>query len=244
MLIAAYAPLLALMAVLDTFGLGASGSPLLRWMPAAVGLVGVVVTVAFVGAAVHRRAAEPEVVFEARPREGEAIRFFATYVVPFFILQAATPTHRWALIAYLVLIAALYLQSEMFAANPVLALLGYRVFELNRVDGGFLLVLTRSRYLAPREVLDVVPLGGYVHVHRRIRERPDPVAAAAPAGEDAVRSLVARPGAGASLTESTAATVSVTGARGSGARKGSAGSAAAVGAVMGRGVGATQGGSG
>lgn len=166
MLVAAYAPLLVLIAVLDSFALGSSDAPWLRWLPALVAGTGVLVTVVFVAVAVRRRAAEPEVVFEARPRDGEAIRFFATYVVPFFILQAATPTHRWALIVYLVLIAVLYLQSEMFAANPVLALLGYRVFELNRVDGGFLLVLTRSRYLAPREVLELVPLGGYVHAHR------------------------------------------------------------------------------
>lgn len=166
MLVAAYAPLLVLMAVLDSFGLGSTDAPWSRWLPALMAGAGVLVTVVFVAVAVRRRAAEPEVVFEARPRDGEAIRFFATYVVPFFILQAATPTHRWALVVYLVLIAVLYLQSEMFAANPVLALLGYRVFELNRVDGGFLLVLTRSRYLAPREVLELVPLGGYVHAHR------------------------------------------------------------------------------
>lgn len=167
MLVAAYAPLLVLMAVLDSFGAGADGSWWLRWAPAFAAGLGVAVTVAFVAVAVRRRAAEPEVVFEARPRDGEAIRFFATYVVPFFILQAATPTHRWALIVYLGLIAVLYLQSEMFAANPVLALFGYRVFELNRSDGGFLLVLTRSPYLAPRQVLDLVPLGGYVYAHRR-----------------------------------------------------------------------------
>lgn len=168
MLVAAYAPLLVLIAMLDSFGVDAGGTAgrLLRWAPAVVAGLGVVVTVAFVALAVRRRASEPEVVFEARPREGEAVRFFATFVVPFFVLQAATPTHRWALLLYLVLIAALYLQSEMFAANPVLALLGYRVFELNRSDGGFLLVLSRSRYLAPREVLELVPLGGYVYAHR------------------------------------------------------------------------------
>lgn len=170
MLVAAYAPLLVLIGVLDSFGMddGNVTGRVLRWAPAGVAALGVLVTVAFIGRAVRRRASEPEVVFEARPREGEAVRFFATYVVPFFVLQAATPTHRWALLVYLVLIAALYLQSEMFAANPVLALLGYRVFELNRSDGGFLLVLSRSRYLAPRELLELVPLGGYVYAHRGV----------------------------------------------------------------------------
>lgn len=188
MLVAAYAPLLVLIGVLDSFGVddGTTAGRLARWAPAGVAAAGVLVTVAFVGAAVRRRASEPEVVFEARPREGEAVRFFATYVVPFFVLQAATPTHRWALLVYLALIAALYLQSEMFAANPVLALLGYRVFELNRSDGGFLLVLSRSRYLAPRQVLELVPLGGYVYAHRGVAAaaRRDAAGAAADGGFD------------------------------------------------------------
>lgn len=76
---------------------------------------------------------------------------------------AATPA-RWGLLIYLVLIALLYVQGDMYFSNPVLAALGYRIFELGRADRGFLLVISRAWYLAPNESISLVPLGGYIYV--------------------------------------------------------------------------------
>lgn len=165
MLAAAYAPLLTLLAVLDSFRIG-----WLRWLFLGLAALGVLSTVLFFSVAVRKRNATPEKIYAAKPREGEALKFFASYVVPFFITTTALPAARWGLLIYLVLIAVLYIQGDMYFSNPLLALLGFRVFELTRVDRGHLIVISREWHLAPTEVIRLVPLGGYVYVH--VRDRP------------------------------------------------------------------------
>ena len=162
MLSAAYAPLLLLLAVLDSFRL-----PWLRWVFGALAVAGVLGTLLFLTLAVPRRNATPEKVYSAKPREGEALKFFASYVVPFFVTTTAAAPARWGLLIYLLLIALLYLQGDMYFSNPVLAALGYRIFELGRADRGFLLVISRAWYLAPNESISLVPLGGYIYVQQK-----------------------------------------------------------------------------
>src|SRR4051794_12152572 len=143
MLGSAYAPLLVLLAVLDSFGI-----PWLRWAFLAIAVVGVAGTMSFLVLAIPRRNAAIERVYTAKPREGEALKFFASYVVPFFVTATAQPAARWGLLIYLGMISVLYLQGDMYFSNPLLAAMGYRIFELGRLDRGFLLVISRSWHLA------------------------------------------------------------------------------------------------
>jgi hypothetical protein len=161
MLASAYAPLLVLLAVLNSFGI-----PWLRWTFLAVAAAGVAGTVLFLVLAIPRRNATIEKVYTAKPREGEALKFFASYVVPFFVTATALPAARWGLLIYLLMISLLYLQGDMYFSNPLLAALGYRIFELGRLDRGFLLVISRSWHLAPDEMIALVPLGGYIYVQQ------------------------------------------------------------------------------
>ncbi|GGL85362.1 hypothetical protein [Nakamurella endophytica] len=158
-LAAAYSPLLLLLAVLDLFGVQA-----LRWLFAAVCVAGIAATAVFLRWALPRRNAVTTRVHEASPREGEALKFFASYVVPFFVTAAAPPSTRWALLVYLVLIAVLYLQSDLYYANPLFALLGYRVFDVSRRERDVAVVLSRSWHLAADQQIRLVHLGGYVFV--------------------------------------------------------------------------------
>ncbi len=166
MLAAAYSPLLLLLAVLDSFGID-----WLRWVLVGFSAAGVVGTLLFLFVAVPRRNATPEVLTKAKPRDAEALKFFASYVVPFFVTTSAPPAARWGLLIYLSMIAVLYIQSDLYYSNPLLALLGYRVFEAERTDGGFVLLITRSWHLAPEQRRDLVPLGGYVHFDRSTRHQ-------------------------------------------------------------------------
>ncbi len=175
MLAAAYAPLLLLLAVLDSFS-----SHWLRWVFAGLSALGVLGTVAFLLVGVPRRNSQPEVLSQAKPREAEALKFFASYVVPFFVTANAPTTARWGLLIYLVMIAVLYLQADLYYSNPLLALLGYRVFEAGRADGSFLLVISRAWHLAPGQVRELIPLGGYVYLDLTHRRRVRPALAPPP----------------------------------------------------------------
>lgn len=169
MLSAAYAPLIVLLAVLDSFRV-----QWLRWTFVGMALLGIAGTVVFLLVAVPRRNPTLERVHSAKPREGEALKFFASYVVPFFVTATAAAPARWGLLIYLGMIALLYVQGDLYFSNPLLAALGYRIFELSRADQGFLLVISRSWHIAPGEVLSLVPLGGYIFVESQRRTRCTP----------------------------------------------------------------------
>lgn len=169
MLSAAYAPLLVLLAVLDSFRLS-----WLRWTLVGAALAGVIGTVVFLLVAIPRRNATVERVHAAKPREGEALKFFASYVVPFFVTATAPSPARWGLLIYLGMIALLYVQGDLYFSNPLLAALGYRIFELNRADQGFLLVISRSWHIAPGEILLLVPMGGYIFFEPHGTRRRNP----------------------------------------------------------------------
>ena len=154
MLSAAYAPLLVLLAVLNSFQL-----LWLRWVLVGAAAAGVSGTVLFLVVAVPRQNPTVEVVHAAKPREGEALKFFVTATAP--------PTARWGLLIYLFMIALLYVQGDMYFSNPLLAALGYRIFELTRSDQGYLIVISRSWHLAPGDRILLVPLGAYIFVEQK-----------------------------------------------------------------------------
>jgi hypothetical protein len=163
MLMSSYAPLLVLMAVLGTWP-----SWWIRGTFLALAVIGVGVIWVFLRYVTTRRNPLPYTVYQAKPREGEALKFFASYVVPFFVAITAPTAARWGLLVYLSLLALLYLRGDLYFTNPLIALYGYRVFELTGADRSFRLVLSRRWHLAPSTPLLLVPLGGYDYV-----ETPD-----------------------------------------------------------------------
>lgn len=161
MLAAAYAPLLVLLAVLNSFQ-----TSWLRWVFAGVAAASVLLAVLFLLVAVPKRASAPELLTSVKPRDAEALKFFASYVVPFFVTTTAPPEARAGLVVYLVLIGLFYLQADLYYANPLMALLGYRVFDASRPDGGVLILLSRAWHIAPNTVRRVTSLGGYIYLDR------------------------------------------------------------------------------
>ena len=167
LLAGAYSPLMVLLAVLGIWDQ--------RWLRVGLfsaGLLSFLSCLYWLRVWVPRRAGIPEKIYRAKPREGEALKFFASYVIPFFIAVSASSASRWGLLVYLAILLALYLQGDLYFTNPVIGLMGYRLFEVSREDGGYLLVLTRQWQLTPDMVVRLVSLGGYVHVDVSSRELP------------------------------------------------------------------------
>jgi len=167
LLAGAYSPLMVLLAVLGIWDQ--------RWLRVGLfsaGLLSFLSCLYWLRVWVPRRAGIPEKIYRAKPREGEALKFFASYVIPFFIAVSASSASRWGLLVYLAILLALYLQGDLYFTNPVIGLMGYRLFQVSREDGGYLLVLTRQWQLTPDMVVRLVSLGGYVHVDVSSRELP------------------------------------------------------------------------
>lgn len=156
----AYAPLLVLFALLDSLGRG--------WPSATCAAVA---GISLVGLAAfwHGARALPPVRLEltsARSRDAEVLGFFASYIIPFAAAQDTGLRHRLALLLFLAVVAGLSLRSDLFWVNPVLGLVGVRVYEVETVAGRPLLLLTRRRFLPQRTVLLAAQVGAHVHLER------------------------------------------------------------------------------
>jgi fatty-acid desaturase len=103
-------------------------------------------------------------VARARQRDSDAIAYVATYVVPFATLGVSDWRSRAALLLFLALIAVLYIRAHLFYVNPLLSIVGYRLFEVETGSDQLLLVVTRRSFLAAGAELDVRTLSDYVYL--------------------------------------------------------------------------------
>jgi hypothetical protein len=145
--VSSYAPLLALFAILDSFGRGwpsvvcaavAAASVLALWL---------------VWSLIGRSAGSWQVLASSRNRDSDVMAFFVTYVVPFAAAQDANVRTRVALAVFAVVIAALYVRSAIFYVHPLLLLAGLHVFEATTEAGIPIIVITRQRYLHQHQTL-------------------------------------------------------------------------------------------
>lgn len=158
--VSSYAPLLALFALLDSLGRG--------WPSIACALLA---ALSLVGLGLFWRAARalPPVRLElvsARSREADVLQFFVSYVVPFAAAQDAGGRERLALLLFLVVVCGLSLRADRYWVNPVLALAGVRVFDVETREGRPLLLLTRRRFLPQSVSLPAAQVGAHVHLER------------------------------------------------------------------------------
>ena len=89
-----------------------------------------------------------------RRTDRDVLSFMASFVLPiataFFALDAA----RWAATGLLLLLlVVVYVRAQLFQLNPVLAVLGFRIYELESEEGRIVTVLSRRRSLPLGSVL-------------------------------------------------------------------------------------------
>lgn len=87
----------------------------------------------------------------------------ATYLVPFAAMSASTLRERGALVLFLALIAVLYVRANLFYVNPLLGVVGYRLFEVTTKSGTEAVLISSRRFLAPDQVCSVRRLSDYVY---------------------------------------------------------------------------------
>lgn len=94
----------------------------------------------------------------------EHLTFLTTYIIPLICFDLSDTKYAFVLFVLLVLIGAIYVKTDMFYANPTLALLGYHIYK---VDGNFRSGTKENIILIAREQLAV---GSKLH-YRRLDER-------------------------------------------------------------------------
>lgn len=89
-------------------------------------------------------ASEPLPAFQtATSKAGDSLNYIVTYIIPF--LEFDTQKDLLPLLILLVVIGVIYVHSNLLAVNPMLSLLGYRVYELAADSTEPVLLLTKKR---------------------------------------------------------------------------------------------------
>ncbi len=79
----------------------------------------------------------------------EHLTFLTTYIIPLICFDLSKLRYILILFILLIIIGAIYIRTDMFYANPTLALLGYKLYEVDaELRDGYkeqLIVITRER---------------------------------------------------------------------------------------------------
>lgn len=154
--LSSYAPLFVALGLLDSFN-----CRLIAY--ACYGVAAASVVALWLAFRSWRQLATAQVtVARARHRDADAIAYVATYIVPFASLGVDTLQERIALAGFVLLVAVLYIQAHLFYVNPLLALVGFRLFEVEADNGRLMLVISRKKYLQTGTALRLHTLSDYV----------------------------------------------------------------------------------
>jgi RsiW-degrading membrane proteinase PrsW (M82 family) len=96
---------------------------------------------------------EPVGIKKATRLDKEALAFLVTYALP-LIAQGDDRTNLAALVVFVAVVGLVLVQLQILHVNPLLGILGYHFYEIERADGDSALVVSRSRHLP-----DVAALG-------------------------------------------------------------------------------------
>jgi len=78
-------------------------------------------------------------------RDGEAMSYIVTYLLPFIALPSSDVTAIASLGVFLFVLIVLYMNSDMMHINPMLNLAGWHVYEIALSDGEIRMLISKRR---------------------------------------------------------------------------------------------------
>jgi hypothetical protein len=139
--------------------------------PVAYALIGVAVVsviVLFVFLSSARKLAPGKVsVASVVSRDGDVMSYIVTYLLPFLAVKLNDPMDVGSLVVVFIVIAILYVNSNMIQTNPVLNLVGYHVFEIEDADGKNASLICKRTYIRTGSEINAVSIGDYVLLEKK-----------------------------------------------------------------------------
>lgn len=100
-------------------------------------------------------------------RDGDSMSYIVTYLLPFLAVKLNDATDVGSLGIVLLVIAVLYVNSNMIYTNPVLNIAGYHIFEIHDADGKTSALISRHVYIRTGSEIDVISVGDYVLLEKK-----------------------------------------------------------------------------
>jgi drug/metabolite transporter (DMT)-like permease len=95
-------------------------------------------------------------------RDGDAMSYIVTYLLPFLAVKLNDPTDAISLGIVLFVIGLLYVNSNMIHTNPILNIVGYHIFEIEDSDEKTTALICNRSYVRNGSELSVISIGDYV----------------------------------------------------------------------------------
>jgi hypothetical protein len=127
----------------------------------AVTIVSILVLCAFLRQ-VRTLAADKVSVASVISRDGDAMSYIVTYLLPFLAVNFNAVGDVISLAIVFFVIGLLYVNSNMIYTNPVLNLSGFHIFEIEDGEGKTTALICKRSYIRTGSELNVVSLGDYV----------------------------------------------------------------------------------
>jgi hypothetical protein len=150
--VSSYAPLLVILGIRNSFGHWSISLGLFS-----LAAVSVVVLVVFLRLA-GRLGSHAITVQTSSARDGEAMSYVVTYLLPFLGLDSESWADQISLAVFLLVLVVLYISSNLIHMNPMLNLLRYRILEIDSADGKRSTLLTKRAYIRPGTTISAVSL--------------------------------------------------------------------------------------
>lgn len=108
----------------------------------------------------------PIQVTEIKARDEAALSYIVTYIVPFLVQPSDSPHKVAAMAIFFLVVALLYMNVDLVHINPMLSLVGYRLYDVTLLDGSSWALLSRRRIIRGDRCA-VVEVGERIYVERQ-----------------------------------------------------------------------------
>ena len=85
-------------------------------------------------------------------RDGEAISYIVSYLLPFIALPSSNIGDLISIGIFIVVLAVLYINSDMIHINPVLNLIGWHIYEFGKDNGQICIVISKQKIRVNQEI--------------------------------------------------------------------------------------------
>jgi hypothetical protein len=118
--------------------------PILAWSFLSAGILGVLGLALYLAVTRRLNPLSVEVLTVTR-RDGEAMSYVVTYLLPFLGAPFGSIEQGIGLAIFFVVLAVLYINSDMIHINPTLNLVGFHVYEVELANGEVQSLIARRR---------------------------------------------------------------------------------------------------
>ena len=85
-------------------------------------------------------------------RDGEAMSYIVSYILPFIALPSSKTGDLISLGIFIAVLSVLYVNSDMIHINPVLNLIGWHIYEVEKESGQICTVISKKRLRVSQKI--------------------------------------------------------------------------------------------